>query len=178
MSTHESADRTLHGYRRTNHRHLLCNNTPRKGGFSVRSLPSNNPPSPFSFISAHTLAAPSAATLTLPGGTVLSLGSAGLCGPPGSRPPGTPADWAASRTLTAGGTQRVRGDRDLSEVTQEGWKKSDPPASSPWAVTARSMLLAGRQSAPFLEYASSWTGCVHKYNHPQISPRLGYRTAF
>lgn len=69
-------------------------------------------------------------------------------------------------------------DRDLSDVTPEGWKKSDPPASSPWAVTARSTLLARQRSTPFLEYATSWTGCVHKYNHPQISPRLGYRTAF
>lgn len=69
-------------------------------------------------------------------------------------------------------------DRDLSDVTPEGWKKSDPPASSPWTVTARSTLLARQRSTPFLEYAISWTGCVRKYNHPQISPRLGYRTAF
>lgn len=69
-------------------------------------------------------------------------------------------------------------DWDLSDVTPEGWKKSDPPASSPWAVTARSTLLARQRSTPFLEYAISWTGCVRKYNHPQISPRLGYRTAF
>lgn len=84
----------------------------------------------------------------------------------------------ASSTFTAGRTQRLRRDQDLSDVTPEGWKKSDPPASSPWAVTARSTLLARRRSTPFLEYATSWTGCVCKYNHPQISPRLGYRTAF
>lgn len=126
----------------------------------------------------YTLAAPSAATLTLPAGMVFFLGLVGLRGPPRSQPPGTPADRAASRMLTAGGNQRVRGDQDLSEVTQEGWKKSDPPAPSPWAVTARSTLLAGQRSAPFLEYTSSWTGCIHKYNHPQISPRLGYRTVF
>lgn len=33
-------------------------------------------------------------------------------------------------------------------------------------------------SAPFLEYTSSWTGCTLQCNHPQISLRLGYRTAF
>lgn len=61
---------------------------------------------------------------------------------------------------------------------QESWKKSDPPASSPWAVMARSTLPARQRSTPFLEYTSSWTGCVHKYNHPQISLRLGYKAAF
>lgn len=95
-----------------------------------------------------------------------------------SWPLGTPADQEASATFTAGRTQRLRRDQDLSDVTPEGWKKSDLPASSPWAVTARSTLLARRRSTPFLEYATSWTGCVCKYNHPQISPRLGYRTAF
>lgn len=164
------------------HAQIIRQNTPReqqngtknRGVFGALSTAQQKPP--FSFISAPTLA--STATLTLSGSAVLSLGLVGLCGPPGSLPASTPADRAASGMPTAGGTQRVRGDQDLSEVTQEGWNKSDPPASSPWAVTARSSLLAGRQSTPFLEYTSSWTGCIRKSNHPQISPRLGYRTAF
>lgn len=174
---HESADKMLHGYSRTNHQHLLCNNTPRKAFSSVPSLPSNNPPPLFLHFSAHPCHPIHSHTDPPRGrGAVPRLG--GLHGPPGSRPPGTSVDWAASGMPTAGGTQGVRGEWDLSEVTQESWKKSDPPASSPWAVMARSTLPAGRRSAPFLEYTRSWTGCVHKYNHPQISPRLGYKAAF
>lgn len=145
----------------------------------MATLPSNTPPppNPVSFISCTTLPPylqpqrPSRAEKHSPSAQCGSQ-SAGIlstwhtCGPGSLR---NIHSWEDSKTDR---------DRDLSDVTPEGWKKSDPPASSPWAVTARSTLLARQQSTPFLEYATSWTGCVRKYNHPQISPRLGYRTAF
>lgn len=174
--TFEYARNQLHGCSRTKQTSALQQHAKKRVFFFCAISTIQYPPLPLSFISVCTPCRPISSHADPPRrcSALPPLNRS----PPGSRPPGTPADRAASRMLTAGGTQRVRGDRDLSEVAQEGWKKSDPPASSPWAVPARSTLPAGRRSALFLEYASSWTGCVRKYNHSQISPRLGYRTAF
>lgn len=173
---HKSADKTAHEYGGMNRWHLLC--TPSKGFFLWELYHPITIPPPHFLHFTHTLATQSPQPhRPSPEEQHSPLAQWG------SQIAGILATWHTCRpgsfcNIHSWEDSKTESDRDLSDVTPEGWKKSDPPASSPWDVTARSTLLARQRSTPFLEYATSWTGCVHKYNHPQISPRLGYRTAF
>lgn len=163
---HESADKMHHKYSRTT---SALQPHAKKGGILVWSLPPDNPLPSFQCLPLLPHPQPCSSV-------VLFFGSERFSKLLGSQLPTTPVNWAATEW-----TQGEGRDCDVLEVTQAGMlevTQSAPPASSPWTVMARSSGPAGQQSAAFLEYTSSWTGCVCKYNHPQISSRLGYRTAF